>query len=118
MRVIVIFNFTLLCVLAAPPLNSPKVMNALITSSGFELIVVVVQSWFTSSTLFATAFFFYPLARKSSNCESKEVRLGGWFLLVWWLTVVLLVLYALGLGLAVNCGNQLTHCLDCLDLVD
>ena len=94
----VVFNFGLLCLLAIPPLNTPKVMNALRSSGLDPLLEVAVPSWFVGSTFLATIFFLFPLVRKSANCASEEVRLNGWFLLVWWIAAVLLVVYGFALG--------------------
>lgn len=97
-RGIVLFNFALLCALASPLLNNPRVSSAVRNSRIDHILEAAIPSWFVLSTVFATIFFFYPLVRKSTHLGSKGVRLDGWFLLIWWLTVVLLVLYGLGLG--------------------
>jgi hypothetical protein len=96
-RGIVLLNFGMLCALASP-------WNAYGKDSIKPTIPYCTHragSWLAGSTLFATVFFFYPLILKSNpeiNYASETVRLDGWFLLVWWIAVVLLVLYGLVLG--------------------
>jgi hypothetical protein len=94
----VVFNFALLFLLAIPPINTPATMRA-IRNSGFDpFLTIAIPTWLVGSTALTTIFFFYPLAVKSATCESEEVRLNGWFLLIWWIAAVLLVIYGLGLG--------------------
>lgn len=97
-RGVVLLNFGILCALASPPLNNPSTWRALRDTEFDRMFGVALQGWMVMSTVFVTIYFFYPLVRKSTNWESEGVRLDGWFLLIWWLAVVLLVLYGLGLG--------------------
>lgn len=73
-------------------------MSAIRNSGLDPVLAVALPSWLVLSTLVATILFVYPLVRQSATCESGEVRLSGWFLLVWWIALVLLILYGLGLG--------------------
>lgn len=97
-RGIVLFNFAVICILASPPMNNSRARIAIRNSGLDRTFEIVVPTWFVMSTVFATIFFFYPLVKKSANWASKGLRLDGWLLLIWWLTVVLLVLYAFGMG--------------------
>lgn len=97
-RGVVAFNFVLLLAMAIPPLNTPRAMSAIRVSGLDPWLAVAIPSWLVLSTLAATILFVYPLARKSANCQSGDLRLDGWFLLVWWIALVLLILYGLGLG--------------------
>ena len=100
-RVLVMINFGVLLLLLGP--GRSHRLDLLLRREGLEnLIGRSFQVWTVSSTFIATALFAFMLRKKmrlAASEGSPRIRLEGFLLLGWWLTVAGFLAYGFMLGM-------------------
>ena len=100
-RIPIAINFVLLLVLISPVGRSRELYTTM-RNAGFAPLITMLDYWIVGTTLIATVLFFWRRMRKSHVVVGeprKKATLDGVLLLVWWIVVILVCLYAFSLGM-------------------
>jgi len=105
-KILITINVLILVFFLVCDMAGLKIVDSALKAFGLDKAVAWgVQFWIVCSTLVATAVFLWELV-KNSDAEGRvhrtrgAVTLDGVMLLVWWIMLVALCVYAFALGMA------------------